>query len=167
MSFFKNWARKVLDSLSGDSRAPEDDEGDEEALDWSARLVYAPVRGAARVWKTQATGATPEAIFLLPPNTEWESSLPAEEPVTVVFTRPGEMAEFECVVRRIPGPRGLRLSVDRPETLGWRKADTPVNQNRKFLRVEISLPAEVSMIEPSVSGRGKQSARRTAAGWWT
>lgn len=158
MSFFRLWGRKKAGGEA--DAAPPPAPSDEEEFSYSVRLVYVPPQGNARVWKTQTARASATQIWLLPPNTEWESSLPRDKPVSVVLVGAGEMAEFDSVLTPQRQGGELWLLASRPAVLEWKKADTGGNQHRKFLRVDVSLMAEVATLEPGAGGKLKASAPR-------
>lgn len=157
MSLFRRW----LGRDKGPSPPPPSDAL--EPFDYPVRIVHVPERSAALVWKTHTAGATEVDILLLPPNTEWESTLPLDRPVTVVLTASGRLAEIEGTLRVERRNTAVFLALPRPAELQWQTSEVGAQQSRKYLRVDVSLPARVSTVLPSSPGvRPRTSEPRTA-----
>jgi len=151
VNFWKRW----IGSSSQHSRLKPSDAAERaESFVHQAKLVYLPPRSAAQVWKTRTLRSDPQSIWMAPPNDEWESSLPHGEPVTIYLFEGTEIAEFDSIIYREQAVAGIYLRVDRPPNLEWKPMDVgSPQQHRKFLRVDVSLPGQCSVVTPTLSGR--------------
>jgi hypothetical protein len=126
---------------------------DAEPFDYEVRIVHLPPGGAPRVWKTRTVKADPSAIYLLPPH-GWEETMPQSEPLSLYVMTESKSSEFDSIVRPHRVGDEVLLRVDRPPELTWKSKDggSAGQQKRKFLRIDVSLPALVSEVIPTLSG---------------
>lgn len=79
--------------------------------------------------------------------------LPTTEPVSVYIMGEGHTAEFDSIVTPVREAENRLLRVDRPANLDWKiKNGSSAHQKRKYLRIDVSLPARISQIVPTLSG---------------
>lgn len=150
MNFFK---RLLGRSKEGDAGvAAGDASPTHEPFDYEVRIVHLPERAAPRVWKTRSTHVEGGFIHITPP-AEWGSEVPTSDPVSLYFMTDARSAEFDARLLPVSGGGAFVVKVARPENLVWKdKEGSSVHQKRKFLRVDVSLPAHLSLIIPTLAG---------------
>ncbi len=112
-------------------------------------------QGTPEVWKTNTLTIQGDTIWMtVPLEDAWELSLPLDERVSVYIMARAEMIEFDSKVRKMRLGEQTFLAVERPPGSTWKKSEISANyENRKFLRIEVSLPANCTMIIPTMSGK--------------
>ncbi|NDD27602.1 MAG: PilZ domain-containing protein [Proteobacteria bacterium] len=156
MNFFKRLLGKPgKDDASGERPAAQDTGGavfNIEPFDYEVRMVHLPERGSPQVWKSRSMYADPKYVYITPPP-EWNGEIPTSQPVTLYFMTEARATEFDAVLLAHREHGELLVRVERPEKMAWKTKDgAPVNQKRKFVRIEVSLPTHLALIVPTLGG---------------